>query len=123
MPSVPPNIHNRSSGPDNPSAHAMPLLAGLKGLAPSDSFDSTRLLSMLMALAGEVFVLKGEVQRLKVALAEFGPVGPSELDTAAHSAEMNSWLAKEEREFGESLLRAFNSPDEAPDVSAAMAAR
>lgn len=123
MPSQSPDAHSQLSAQAGHRSSGAPRFAGLDGLSPGDRLDTTRLLSMMMTLAGEVYVLKGEVERLKIALADTGAVGPSELAAAAGSAEMSNWLDTEEREFGESLLRAYSSPDDAPDVSAAMIAR
>lgn len=85
--------------------------------------DSARLMGVILALAGEVYVLKSEVQRLRVALKSRELIDEEALDEAARSSEMERWQAREEREFAPSLLRAFTEPDEAPDVSAAMTAR
>lgn len=96
---------------------------GLAGLSPSDAMDGARLMGVILALAGEVYVLKAEVQRLRVALELRELIDDKALDEAARSPEMERWQAREEREFAPALLRAFTEPDEAPDVSAAMNAR
>lgn len=97
--------------------------AGLAGLAPGDPMDSARLMSVILSLAGEVYVLKSELQRMRLALGERQLVDDRALEQAGQSAAMAAWFASEEAEFGRTLLNAFTSPDEAPDVSAAMFTR
>lgn len=92
-------------------------ITGLAGLQPGDTMDSARLLGMIVALAGEVFVLKSEVARLKLALAERDTVDDAVLARAAASPAMRDWMAREESAFGHALLRPFTHPDEAPDIS------
>lgn len=96
--------------------------AGLAGLAPGDPMDSARLLGVIMALAGEVFVLKAEVERLKQALQTGGFVDAAQLDAAGNSAQVREWMGKEQRAFGAALLRPFTHPDESPDVTRFMSA-
>ncbi|MFM9888188.1 MAG: hypothetical protein ACKVQT_34620 [Burkholderiales bacterium] len=94
-----------------------PPITGLDGLNPADPLDSARLLGMLVALAGEVFVLKAEVARLTAALKAEGHVDGGALERAAASPELRQWMASEETAFGRALFRSFTHPDEAPDVS------
>ncbi len=100
-----------------------PRFAGLAGLAPGDPMDSARLMSVILSLAGEVYVLKSELQRMRLALGERKLLDDGALEKAGQSAAMASWFATEEAEFGRALLHAFTSPDESPDVSAAMFSR
>lgn len=100
-----------------------PRFAGLAGLAPGDPMDSARLMSVILSLAGEVYVLKSELQRMRLALDERKLLDDDALEKAGQSAAMASWFATEEAEFGRALLHAFTSPDESPDVSAAMFSR
>jgi hypothetical protein len=98
-------------------------MSGLAGLSPADANDGARLMGVLMSLAGEVFVLKAEVQRLRLALREAGAVDDAALQVAGASPAMAAWMADEEAAFGRALLRPFTHPDEAPDVSARMTQR
>lgn len=107
----------------SPAAAGVPPMTGLAGLGAGDALDTTRLLGMIVALAGEVFVLKAELQRTRLALAERGTLDDAALDAAGASPAMGRWLAAEEAAFGAGLLRPFTHPDEAPDVSRFMQER
>lgn len=85
--------------------------------------DSARLMGVILALAGEVYVLKAEVRRMRIALADRQVLDEQALEQAGGSVRMNDWLKREEAEFGQALLRPFTHPDEAPNVSAAMRSR
>lgn len=63
-----------------------------------------QLLSMLVSLGGEVFVLKAELQRLRLALAEAGVAGEDALERIRHSPDFVAWLSREEREFTGALM-------------------
>lgn len=110
-----------AAGASHPSHQ--PPYAGLAGLAPGDAMDSARLLGVIVALAGEVFVLKAELARMKTALAERDALDQAALDRAAQSPALAQWLAGEQAAFGRSLLRPFTHPDECPDVTRFMEAR
>ena len=73
--------------------------------------DTARLLGMVVALGGEVFVLKAEVERLTRALEKSGAIAAGALAEAGQSKDMAAWIAREERVFGESLLRPFVQTD------------
>jgi hypothetical protein len=92
-------------------------ITGLDGLAPGDPLDSARLLGVVMALAGEVFVLKAEVARLTAALKAHGEIDDAALDTAENSPAFREWMTTEQAAFGRALLRPFTHPDEAPNVT------
>jgi hypothetical protein len=92
-------------------------MTGLDGLAPGDPLDSARLLGVVMALAGEVFVLKAEVARLTAVLEARGVIDDAALDTAEDSPAYRDWMATEQAAFGRALLRPFTHPDEAPNVT------
>ncbi len=92
-------------------------ITGLNGLAPTDPLDSARLLGVVMALAGEVFVLKADVARLTAALKDRDGIDGGALDRAAASPAFQEWIATEQAAFGRALLRPFTHPDEAPDVT------
>ena len=111
---------NESSSRD---AGPQPRFTGLDGLAPGDAMDSARMMATLLTLAGEVFVLKAEVQRLRIALGERQLLDDAALQHAAGGTEMGRWMAHEQDAFGRSLLHAFTHPDEAPDVSGLMERR
>lgn len=64
----------------------------------------SQLLAMLVSLGGEVFVLKAELQRLRLALAEAGGVGEDALERIRRSPEFVDWLAREERAFTQALM-------------------
>ncbi len=82
----------------------------------SDVSDTERLMGMIMALGGEVFVLKAQVQRMALALGKAEAVGEAALEAAGASPEFQAWLPREEKVFGRSLLRPFTHPDLAGDV-------
>lgn len=63
-----------------------------------------QLLSMLVSLGGEVFVLKAELQRLRLALAETGVAGEDALERIRRSPDFVDWLSREEREFTGALM-------------------
>ena len=64
----------------------------------------SQLLSMLVSLGGEVFVLKAELQRLRLALAAAGGVGEDALEAVRRSPDFVAWLSREEREFARTLM-------------------
>lgn len=78
--------------------------------------DTERLLAMIVALGGEVFVLKAELQRLRMCLASAGLVDDAALATTAESPAYRAWQAGEENAFGRHLLRPFVHPDDASRV-------
>lgn len=94
-----------------------PSMTGLQGLTPGDPLDSARLLGVALALAGEVFVLKTEVERLKHALKTTGAIDDAHLETAGAASELQQWMQAEQTTFARTLLRPFTHPDEAPDVT------
>ena len=82
--------------------------------------DSGRHLSLALALAGEVFVMKAEIARLRLALAETRAVPQDKLLDAGESPAFQAWMRKEQTEYARFLLKAWEQPDESPDVSAVM---
>ncbi len=83
--------------------------------------DTTqRLLGVITALGGEVYVLKALVHRLTVALEQQGVVTDGILAEAAASDAHRSWQATEEQTFAAELLRPWLEPDSVPDVRAFM---
>lgn len=63
-----------------------------------------RLLEMVVALGGEVFVLKAEAERLRRALAERTPVGAEAIDAASATEGFRAWLAQEQAAFARHLF-------------------
>ena len=85
-----------------------------------ENADTSRLLGMLFALSAEVFVLKAQVQEMKVALRAAGMLGDAALTEAGASAEVAQWIADEGNKFSAAVLRPFAHPDEAIDATAFM---
>jgi hypothetical protein len=73
--------------------------------------ESARLMGMFFALAGEVFVLKAQVERLTRALADTGTVDAACLARVAAEEGMAQWLAREEGEFARGLTAPYLAPD------------
>ena len=73
----------------------------------------TRLLGMLTALAGEVFVLKSQNERLTRALVKSGAVTLTDLTLAEKDPELSAWMAKEKDAFGAAILTPIIEPDQA----------
>ena len=91
-------------------------------LAQLRDSDQARSLGMMMALAAEVMTLKAEVKRLQIALNEKNVLShEAELD-AGDDPAFRAWLQREQAEFSKALLKAWVETDEAPDVSAIVAA-
>lgn len=76
--------------------------------------DISRLMSSLVALGAEVFMLKAQVQRLQLALAESGAATQDQLHHAGESAAFNAWLASEQAAFARNLLDPFSTTPPAP---------
>lgn len=66
--------------------------------------DVSRIMSSVVALGAEVFMLKAELKRLQLALAESGVATESSLQRTGESAEFNAWLASEQATFARNLL-------------------
>ena len=73
--------------------------------------ESARLMGMIVALAGEVFVLKAQVERLTRALQAGGAVDADKLAAAAAQEGMTKWLEAEEAAFSRSLTAPYLDPD------------
>ena len=85
--------------------------------------DTARLLGVIAALGGEVFVLKAQVERLTRALDAAGLVDNALLERTAASPDLERWMSEEEKAFGRTIMRPFVHPDEAANVSSLMAER
>ncbi len=93
------------------SAAAKPdLVAELAKLGEREP-EAARLMGMLMALAGEVFVLKAQVERLTRALEAGGAVDAQKLAAAAAAEGMTKWLDAEEAAFTRGLTAPYLDPD------------
>jgi len=86
------------------------LVAELGKLGARDP-ESARLMGMIVALAGEVFVLKAQVERLTRALQAGGAVDAKSLAEAAAQEGMAKWLENEEAAFARSLTAPYLEPD------------
>jgi len=73
--------------------------------------EAARLMGMIVALAGEVFVLKAQVERLTRALEAGGAVDAKRLAAAASQEGMTKWLEAEEAAFSRSLTAPYLAPD------------
>ena len=71
----------------------------------------TRLMGTVVALAGEVFVLKALNARLTRALLASGALTDQQLAEVGDSAEMQRWLETEKDEFARALLGPVRDPD------------
>ena len=93
------------------SADSKPdLVAELATLGARDP-EAARLMGMIVALAGEVFVLKAQVERLTRALEAGGSVDAARLAAAAGQEGMAKWLEAEEAAFSRSLTAPYLEPD------------
>ena len=86
------------------------LVAELGKLGARDP-EAARLMGMIVALAGEVFVLKAQVERLTRALQSAGATDASRLAAAAAEAGMATWLTAEEAAFARALTAPYLQPD------------
>jgi hypothetical protein len=66
--------------------------------------DVSHLLEMIVALGGEVFVLKAEVERLRRELAAGDIVSDAQLEQRGRSDDFKKWIAEEQKHFAETLL-------------------
>lgn len=99
----------QGNGKDNTCTPA-DLITELGKLGARDP-GSARLMGMIVALAGEVFVLKAQVERLTRALADTGTVDATCLARVAAQDGMAEWLAKEEGAFARGLTAPYLAPD------------
>lgn len=66
--------------------------------------DESRLLSMLVALGGEVFVMRAELEAMRRAIAGDAAVA-SRMDKVRDDPDFQEWLRREELAFARHLLR------------------
>lgn len=84
-----------------------PFDADLAYLQPQ---DIPRLMASLVALGGEVILLKAEVQRLRLALQQNGSVAPEQVQAAGASEAFRAWFAAENAAFARTLLDPLGGP-------------
>jgi hypothetical protein len=72
-----------------------------------------RLMGSLLALTGELFVAKAEIEVLKKALAARGLLTESDLVEAAASDEQQAYLASERSAYAEHVFEPLRVPDQA----------
>jgi hypothetical protein len=89
------------------------LVAELGKLGALQDPESTRLMGVVMALAGEVFVLRAQVERLSRALQANGGVTDEALAAVGESEDMQKWLATEEAAFARGLTAPYLEGDRA----------
>jgi hypothetical protein len=82
--------------------------------------EAARLMGMVMALAGEVFVLKAQVERLTRALEAGGAVDAQKLAAAAAADGMRKWMEAEEGAFTRGLTAPYLEPDVSVNATAWM---
>lgn len=85
--------------------------------------DTAKLLGVIAALGGEVFVLKAQIERLTRALNAAGVIDKALLEKTAASTDLQRWMSDEEKAFGRAIMRPFVHPDEAVNVSSFMGER
>ena len=71
----------------------------------------TRLMGMTIALAGEVFVLKAQNERLRRALEKKGAVDGDALAALDGDEDLRAWLIEEREAFARNLLAPVVEPD------------
>lgn len=77
----------------------------------------SKVLSSLVVLGSEIFLLKAEIERLKIALGTAGLINEDALDQAGTSSQLEGFLGKEQIELNEALFKPWLQPDDAPDSS------
>jgi hypothetical protein len=92
-------------------------LAGELGKLGARDPDGARLMGMIMALAGEVFVQKAQIERLTRALAAAGLTDGEALARAGADEGMARWMAAEEGAFARALTAPFLEPDVSRNVT------
>jgi hypothetical protein len=82
----------------------------------TNNLERDSLLSMILELGGELFVLKAEMQRMKMALEEQKLLTSQNLKLVADSSEFALWLAHEEKQFGEHLMNSYTQAEKVGQV-------
>lgn len=78
---------------------------------------NSKALGISFALAGELFLVKAENERLKAALRRKGLLDDDDLVEAGESGDFAKWLSKEQTEFSRWIFNAWMETDDSPDVS------
>lgn len=86
-------------------------IARLKDLPESKS------LGISFAIASELFMLKAENMRLRIALKHKGVLEDADINAAAETEEFRKWLQAEQGTFSRSILKAWLETDSSPDTS------
>jgi hypothetical protein len=71
----------------------------------------SRLMGTVLALSGELFVAKAEVELLKRALIARGVITEDALDEVNNSSEMQGYLVAERNQYAQHLLEPIRQPD------------
>src|SRR5688572_11488916 len=91
------------------------IVTALGRLGALDDADATRLMGTIMARAGEVFVLRAQLERLTRALAANDVIDAQALAAIEVREDMQNWLLAEESAFARALTAPFLQGDRAPD--------
>lgn len=70
-----------------------------------------RLMGTVMALSGELFVAKSELEVLKRALVARGAITEDDLDRASETEDMHTFLVDERNQYAEHLFEPIRVPD------------
>lgn len=70
-----------------------------------------RLMGTVMALSGELFVAKAELEVLKRALVARGTITEDDLDQASETEDMHTFLVDERNQYAEHLFEPIRVPD------------
>lgn len=98
------------------------LISELGKLGYLEKGDTARLMGVILALAGELFVAKARHERLLAALDEAKLINDEQLRAGGESERMKKWLASEEAVFGANLLEPFLNTDVVVNSTAFMRA-
>ncbi len=99
------------------------LVAELGKLDHGNKVEPARLLGMIVALAGEVFVLKAQNERLQRALKASGVLADGDLNAAAAEDSMQAWFVAEEQAFTRAVLGPLLQGDQTINATAGMLER
>ena len=72
-----------------------------------------RLMGSLLALTGELFVVKAELEVVKKALKAQGALSEEDLEQASSSEEVQAYLVRERGAFAEHVFGPIRTPDQA----------
>jgi hypothetical protein len=66
--------------------------------------DISQVMSTVIALGAEVFMLKAELKRLQLTLSESGLIDEKVTQLSGEGAAFKAWLAQEQNTFAQNLL-------------------